>query len=180
MATSKKKPKVYSAPSISFLPSIMSDVSSIPAGAQIESFIPPYEDSGVRFQGYFKVPVTENNFVLKRQNTKFISILAQSVSGHNNLERVNYATKDFFITYIVFSATKSGVTPSYFVIYDASDPNTNGSPVFIYPKLQDEESIAVCFDFSSSPRKLSQRWIDFYNTALGDMAFTLYGFEQDK
>lgn len=154
-------------------------ILNVPQGTEGSAIVPPYEDPSVRFQNYSKVP-TGGGYVLKRQEQSSLFVDINAGSGHQNLERPSFPIKNFVMTYLTLSFSNPAATPSYFALYDAVDIATNGRLLFYLTRISNAGADYLVFDFSGSPRKFVNQYIDFYNSSVGDVSWGLYGFLEDK
>lgn len=152
---------------------------------QNQSVIPPYEDTGVKFRGYAKAPVTgqTGTFVLKPQGTRFLSQELNNVAaGSHGYTRPNN-TKNFYCTGIFIQYSPLGVCP--FNIYISDIINGTANIRFVYTEYNPAVyQQGIFIDLSSCPRPFYGNGIDLYtsvNLGAGDrIHIEMFGFDEEK
>lgn len=147
--------------------------------------IPPYEDTGVRYEGYSKQKKNAEEYLLKKQTTRYASILANnsSPSQDNKVTRADNATKNFFCTGLFLQATASGISPSYIQVCDVINgvSNVRFNWYYMSPTYRED---GIYFDFSALPRPFLGDQINIkVQTALGAGDYVhveLFGFDEEK
>jgi len=111
MKKKKKKAKAVSSPIIKDIP-ILTDPKVI---------VPPYEDSGVRYQGYYKKQTSGNTYELKKQYP--VTYWNRSINGAwvatNPFALGINSQSNFYLTRIeIIAQPATTANPLYIVIYD--------------------------------------------------------------
>jgi len=118
--------------------------SSIPTN--IINQVPNFEQSGVKYQGFYKIDKGNGNFELKKQLTRFYFDYLQATNSH--LYTRPNPTQTFFASMINISYNIAAV-PAQIIIYDG---------VAAVPRIVMVTSATtgnIQLDLSSSPRKFS-------------------------
>jgi hypothetical protein len=110
----------------------INDISFIPLVEKELSQIPPYEDSGIIYQGKYKSQKTEKDYELRPQTPKYYVI--DNVDAGNSYINLNNAPSKFFCKQIIYtiSIDKAPATPDLedFIIYDDYQIAAGVRPVF--------------------------------------------------
>lgn len=149
---------------------------------QIISQIPNYENSGVKYQGWYKKDLGGGNFELRQQITRFITVgIGNGAIGSTLFTRPNN-TKKFYCTkaFIQFHALSSfSISLAQMRIADVSGIKAS-TKLYFYPTHADGE---CTIDFSDCPRVFQGDSIDLYSQySLGATEFILFsllGWEED-
>lgn len=148
----------------------------------VASQIPTYEDSGVRYQGYYKKNLGSGNYEIRKQTTRFYSlIIASGAFGSNLINRKN-VDKNFFCTKAVIQfhgLSSFSATLAQMHIADVKGTNAT-TRFYFFPTHADGE---MTMDFSDCPRLFQGEQFDFYcQYSLAASEFiiiSLYGWEED-
>jgi hypothetical protein len=114
----------------------------------VANLVPNFENSGVRYQGWYKVDKGGGNYELRQQTTRFYSLKVQNSGSTTNTFSRSNTTNNFFATTIGIDF-KTASNPIMVTIYDGAASN---------PRLRvylDNEKGHFSLDLSSCPRKFS-------------------------
>ena len=173
MAKKKASPVVYYTP-----PTSVQEVKDI-INEKIEQ-IPQYEDSGVKYQGKYKIQKSANTWELKAQESRWYGLFAaNSPSTNTQIPRAANTLK-FYCTRIIVYFWSNAVTPNFtsnaYTIED--DVNGQSAIKFLFFPTQTVQNIT--FDFTDSPRKFEGQNFNIYQfagcPATGHIYFLLYGW----
>lgn len=159
------------------------DVSQVPSIVQqtIQQ-IPPYEDSGVRYQGKYKIQQTETRYELKAQETRFYTLgIGGGSFGSTLFSRSRPQTRFYCTKMIIQHRAPSFFSMTLGQIRISDVKGTNGSARFYYyPTKENPEPIVL--DFSDCPRKFEGDSFDVYTQysfAAGEfLIVSLFGWEE--
>lgn len=182
MATKKK---TITTPSYLGSPPEMSTVfvgsnSSIPQS--VSNQIPNFDNSGVKFQGWYKVDKGNGLFEIRKQTTRFIvNAIGSGAFGSNLFARPN-PTRKFFCTKIIIEMhgiSTHSLSLGQMRISDVTGTSAN-TRLYFFPITADETRV---YDLSDCPRLFSGDSIDIYTQAsLGAQEFvivSLFGWDED-
>lgn len=142
---------------------------------------PPYDDVGVSYKRYSKTRLSDKNWQLNPQETRFYTLVIKSGAfGTTLFPRLNLG-KTFYCTKVILQGhqlTSHSVTLGKMFIADVN--GTTATPRFyIYPNIND---FNLVIDFSDCPRKFTGEQFDFYTQAsLGATEFavmSLFGWDE--
>lgn len=141
--------------------------------------IPRYEDSGIKFQGKFKVQTGQNSYELKGQQTRFY-IFGANALGDTTFTRENKSSTVFHCTKIMIqnhAAGSFGLSD-----YQTLSDNYNGNQELRFAFFNNVASESVVFDCSDCPRKFYGDFTVQRHSAGGAefIIFHLYGWEEQK
>lgn len=149
---------------------------------QIKNY-PEYPEAGVRYERYAKRAVSNGQYKLINQSTRYWQIIVNDgAAGDHIYARPEASTKIFYCTYAIIQISRSaGIFPSALYI---SDVNGTAAAVRI-PFRENNNQINTYFlDFSSCPREFSGNGISVYVqssvTAPDEIAVTAFGFDEDR
>ncbi len=176
MAKKKTSPVVYSTPI---------NTSQInPIVQQTIAQIPPYEDQGISYKGYFKVKKSDTEYQLKPQGTRTNVASAGNLNdGVTGSGTRAFNTLRFYATGVLIQwhgLTTHGAT-TYVVLSDRSGTN-NSARVFFIPTTDDGN---IFLDLSNCPRlfegtEIAITPVGFNMGVNGFIAFGLFGWEEEK
>lgn len=139
--------------------------------------IPPYEDSGVKFRGKYKIQKSQNEFELKSQATRFYSCLIPTGSAAGNYSFPKSVLRFYATTMLL--QVNCNTSPTEIIIYDGSTAN----PKFRGYFLSGEKNIVI--NFEGSPREFSGgNIIISIDSALAGLTnfvnVLMYGFDEQN
>jgi len=165
-------------------PVVYTGLNNAPQSNIIEeqvSQIPAYEDSGVKFQGKFKVQKTLKEYELKSQETRF-NVLQHfgALAGSITLFTRSRPQTKYYVTKMIvqFRNISSFSATDYFLLSDFKGNIAN--PRFYF--VPNETTGSLVLDFSDCPRKFEGEYFGIrspYNMAVGEfIVFSLFGWEE--
>jgi hypothetical protein len=170
MAKKSTQPVVYTSP--------IKDVPQISQSSLQVAQIPPYPDKAVEYKQYYKRKISDSEFVLRNQATRFYSLLCDFDSGAPSLIGTVTSGKTFYarsmsVQYGGFGARK------VFIIYDGNENN----PKLAFTVHSGEKQTFEVY-FHDSPRAFLQSLLLFTGIVLWeDTAYihiTFYGWEEEN
>jgi len=145
------------------------------------NLIPPYEDSGVKYQGKYKTQIGNDTYELKGQLTRFNGYGTNAmVAGVTEFfPRTRPQTKFFCTRMIIMWHAMTSHNLESISLGDSIGGNVELKYVF-YPNVDDGQQI---LDFSDCPRLYTGdnfSILSSVNTGTGWVTVMLYGWEEQK
>lgn len=146
--------------------------------------IPPYEDAGISYKGYFKIKKSDTEYQLKPQGTRTNAIpvgnLNDGVSGYGTRA---FNDKRFYAAGVLIQwhGLTTHASTAYVTLSDRTGTN-NSARVFFFPTTDDG---SIFLDLSNCPRLFEGTDIavtptGFNMGATGYIVFSLFGWEEEK
>lgn len=157
---------------------------SIPLVEQKITQIPPYEDSGVKYQGKFKTQQTQDTYELRGQRTRFYTLgISNGAFGSNLFNRTNPTTK-FYCTKIILNVHDISTFSLALGRLHLADVTPAGSASIRFYFFPVEANGVYVFDFADCPRLFEGDRFDFYTQfSFGATEFatiSLFGWEEQQ
>ncbi len=143
--------------------------------------IPPYEDSGVKFQGKYKVQTSGDGFELKRQETRFYVLQIPSGSFGNVTFPRSPSNTTFYCTKAIIMHRGASTFSLGFAQFHLADVNgTTATQKLYYWPVETNQNLVL--DFTDCPRKFTGQNFNWYcQTNLGGTEYIivqLFGWEE--
>lgn len=139
--------------------------------------VPDYEDRGIQYKGYAKIPIGGGEFRLKKQETRFYANVFDSSNGNSlTVSRPNKSTHIFYCTSIVMT-WRIGQTFQAITFYDGNSNN----PKYKY-LLPYNTNSSIQIELTNCPRKFTDDIIyipTFAFTGADHVLITLTGFDEE-
>lgn len=160
------------------------EVSNIPSIIEQKiNQIPPYNDSGITYEGKYKIQKTADTYELKGQQTRFIACNLQNYAAGSVVlfARAN-ATSKFYCTHILvdYKDMSTFGSSNYFQVADVKLGSSNNPLRFVF--FPTDTTGHLFIDLSHSPRLFQQDYVAIvvpHNMGVNEfIVFSLFGWEE--
>lgn len=145
--------------------------------------IPNYEDSGVKFQGKYKVQTSGDGYEIKGQETRFYVLQIPSGSfGNVTIPRTPTNTNFYCTKAVIMHRGASTFSLGFGQMHLADVKGSTATQKFYYWPVQENQNLVL--DFTDCPRKFEGENFNWYCQA--NLAGTeyivvqLFGWEEQK